>query len=442
MHSGHKKANKTRKTLKPKQIALHLMNNAAPTARNNGVRQMSGPLTKITKQDIDFFESMPVVEVGKHLPGATPYECAAHLYEHVATRFPIEQYEKYIGDVQSYSQTYSYEERTRTKIPHSVMESVMPLLVVRGVQPKINTYMKCVRIVANVEGKHIDTICIISRTTTYIQCIAIGTRQDVGIYSIPEFRYNDGDHPLNPIELSLWNADVHIDRINKSELVGLETGTKAMKVVLSWTALFNPHGAFDVTLEDHASIPCGESSIRLSLVQFLTRPSQRLSWYNSFGFQSKMDVNMELVKDCQAAIQALPVGAIAEYFQSLLDTPPSKKVWYVKTNVESVYVIPSEVAAEDNELPKELMTNVISAMRGLSTTVKDFFTDTKNCAYLSALPYQSDIPIAYVDTSHGSPVTRMFPCAREFLYIEPRLGEGRVIKAHDKKKHTSRRSRH
>jgi len=403
------------------------------------VNHVSDPLTK---QDIDFFESMPVVEVGTHLPGATPYECANNLYDHYAIRFPIEQYEKYIGDVHSYSQIYSYEERTRTKIPHSVMESVMPLLVVRGVQPKILTDMKCVRIVANIEGKKIDTICKISRNTMSIQCVAIGTRQDVGIYSIPEFRYNDGNHPLNPIELSLWNSDVHIDRINKSGLMGLETGTKAMKVVLSWTKLFNPHGAFDVTLEDHASIPCGESSsIRLSLVQFLTRSSQRLSWYNSFGFQSKMDVNIELVKDCQAAIQALPVGAIAEYFQGLLDTPPSKKVWYVKTNVESVYVIPSEVAAEDHELPKELMTNVITAMRGQSTTVKEFFTDTKNCAYLSALPYQSDIPIAYVDTSHGSPVTHMFPCAREFLYLEPRLGEGRVIKAHGKKAHTSRRSR-
>jgi len=427
MGSNHKKGNnKTRKHHTPK---------------NNGPPVVAEAHASFPPQDVDFFESIPIVEVGKHLPGATPYECAAHIYEHVAIRFPIEQYEKYIGDVQSYSQTYSYEERTRTKIPHSVMESVMPLLVVRGVQPKTNTYMKCVRIVANAEGNHIDTICIISRTTTFIQCIAIGTRQRHGVYSIPAVRYLDGDHPLNPIELSLWNADVHIDRINKSGLVGLETGTKAMKVVLSWTKLFNPHGAFDVTLEDHASIPCGESSIRLSLVQFLTRPSQRLSWYNSFGFQSKMDVNMELVKDCQAAIQALPVGAIAEYFQGLLDTPPSKKVWYVKTNVESVYVIPSEVAAEDHELPKELMTNVISAMRGQSATVKEFFTDTKNCAYLAALPYQSDIPIAYVDTSHGSPVTRMFPCAREFLYIEPRLGEGRVIKAHGKKAHTSRRSR-
>ena len=439
MHSSHKNGNKTRKTLKPKQIALHHMNNAVSTARNTSVHHVSGPLTTITKQDIDFFESIPVVEVGAHLPGSTPYECAKHIYEHSAVRFPIEQYEKYIGDVQSYSQTYSYEERTRSKIPHSVMESVMPLLVVRGVQPKTNTYMKCVRIVANVEGKKIDTICIISRTTTFIQCIAIGTRQHHGVYSIPAVRYLDGDHPLNPIELSLWNADVHIDRINKSGLVGLETGTKAMKVVLSWTALFNPHGAFDETLEDHASIPCGESSsIRLSLVQFLTRPSPRLSWYNSFGFQSKMDVNMELVKDCQATIQLLPVGAIAEYFQALLDTPPSKKVWYVKTNVESVYVIPS---VEDNELPKELMTTAIAAMRGLSTTVKDFFTDKDNCVHLSALPYQSDIPIAYVDTSSGSPVVHAFPCAREFLYLEPRLGEARVMKAHGKKTHASRRSR-
>jgi hypothetical protein len=300
-----------------------------------------------------------------------------------------------------------------------------------------------VRIVANVEEKKIETICIIEDNTTFVRCTAIGTRQGVGIYSIPEIRFNDGNYPLNPIVLSLWNADVHIDRINKSGIVGLETGTKAMKVVLSWTALFNPHGAFDVTLEDHASIPCGESSsIRLSLVQFLTRPKPRLSWYNSFGFQSKMDVNEKLIKDCQATIQLLPVGAIAEYFQALLDTPPSKKVWYVKTNVESVYVIPSEVAVEDNELPKELMTTAIAAMRGLSTTVKDFFTDKDNCVHLSALPYQSDIPIAYVDTSSGSPVVHAFPCAREFLYLEPRLGEARVMKAHGKKTHASRRSRH
>ena len=135
---------------------------------------------------------------------------------------------------------------------------------------------------------------------------------------------------------------------------------------------------------------------------------------------------MELVKEYQAAIQALPVRAIADYFHGLLTTPPSEKIWYVKTHGESVYVIPSEVAVEDDELPKELMANTIDAMRGPSTTVKDFFSDKNNCSHLRALPFDSYSPIAYVDTSSGSPVVHAFPCAREFLYLEPRLGEVRV----------------
>lgn len=427
MGSNKKTVRKTRKALKPKQPVLHYMKNTLPKKRNIVLHHVAGLHETITKQDIEFFESVPVVEVGMSIPGGNPYECGAHLFDHVGIRFPIEQYEKYIGSVPSYSHEYSYEEKTKKTIPPGVLDSVIGLLKVRGEYPQTTSDMKCLRILTNVSGKNVESVCAVSKTTTFIEYVVLGTRQHAGIYSFSEFPLKDWERPYNPIELVLWHKDIHIRKINKSNIVGFETGTTAVHIALSWASLFNPRNAFDVTLEDQATIPCGKtSSIRLSLLQFLTRPVPRLSWYNSFGFQSKLNVNTDLVKDYQEKIQAVPISTIADYLQGLLDTPASDDVWYLKSDLASVSLLPSTEALELTELPEEMMTSAIKAMAGQPMTVKDFFSKKDNCSYLRVMPYESSIPIAYVDARGATAKTYAFPCAHEFLYLEPRLGGDRV----------------
>jgi hypothetical protein len=406
-----------------------------PVAANNTTSYVSPPPPPIiprpvTDEDIAFFESVPVVNTWEphRIKGNTPVDRARYLFDKFAKRMPIEQYEKYIDYVRESSHSYSYEEISKKKIPPKVMSAVKDLFTVEGAYPSVKTTGKCIRICSNTDGDLVDSICFLHQiidNNTY-ECIVIGTRQGPGKYSFPlsnAFALESMNHPYNPVELELYYTYIRIRRINKSDIVGLEGGTRAVKVALEWNKLFDPDSKFKVVLEDHATVPCG----RLSLLQFLTKPMPRLSWYNSFGFQAELNVDADRLKQCHKRIQELPVSKIANYLKGLLKAPQrSETTWYVISEYNAITLKPS---AECESLYEDEVIKAIEAMDGKNTTVKDFFTDSKHCEYLRILPLtQIGNPIAYVDTSLKPIKSDTFPLVADFLYVEPRLGEVRVKK--------------
>jgi hypothetical protein len=359
------------------------------------------------------------------LKGKNPLERATTLFKTYAKRFPIEIYKKYVDRINEHNSTYSNEERTGVSIPPAVLDPVRDLLTIQWEYPFVKTTAKCIRIRTHMDGRSLDSICYLGMRDTLIECIILGVRQGPGSYVFPnlnEFPLLDYNHPINGIELELYVDHSHIHHISKTDLPGLDTGTAAVKTALLWNTLFDPEEAFELTLEDQAMIHgCG----RLSILQFLTKSTPRLSWYNSFGFQSEVDVDKDRITECQARIQGIPVSEIAHYFQGLLSLEPSADVWFVVSGPTSIKMTPS---SEHDYLPKKIMTAAVEAMMGSDLTVKEFFTDMKNCSHLMSIPYESSIPIAYVDAHGDPPVTHRFPCAAEFLYVEPRLAGNRVRK--------------
>jgi len=434
--TSNQKTRKSLKTIKAikaiktiKAIPTYANNSIGELRRENHVESIVTVSTRpITKEDIAFFESVPVVDMRAPptLSGRNPLERATSLFQTYAKRFPIEQYEKYIGDVHERNSSYSNEDRTGTTIPPAILDPVRDLLTIQWDYPFVKITAKCIRIRTQVEGRLLDSICYLaSRGSDLIECIVLGTRQGRGSYVFPglnEFPLLDFNRQKNGIELELYASHSHIRQISKTDLPGLETGTAAVKTALSWNALFDPEEAFELTLEDQAVIrDCG----RLSILQFLTKPTPRLSWYNSFGFQSVVDVNEARVAECQARIQGVPVSEIAHYLQGLLSLDLSNNVWFVLSQPESIRMKPS---TEHEYIPRESMMAAVEAMGESDLTVKEFFLDMGNCSHLLIIPYESYIPIAYVDARGSSPVTHRFPCAAEFLYVEPRLAGNRVRK--------------
>ena len=296
--------NRTRKSLKPKRRKItHLNNSVNVKKTTKGINSVltNVPVNAInsgepaavprpvTDEDVAFFESVPAVNTWEphRIKGTTPAERACYIFDTFAKRMPIEQYEKYIDYVRESSHSYSYEETSKKKIPAKVMSAVKDLFEVEGAYPTVKTTGKCIRICSKTDGDVVDSICFLHKifdNDTY-ECIVIGTRQGPGKYSFPlsnAFALESMNHPYNPVELELYSTYIRIRRINKSDIVGLEGGTRAVKVSLEWNKLFNPTSKFKVVLEDHATVPCG----RLSLLQFVTKPVPRLSWYNSFGFHA------------------------------------------------------------------------------------------------------------------------------------------------------------
>jgi len=413
----------------------HLSNNI-PTRKNNRVNAVlatvNSPNQKgrpITHRDIAFFESVPVIDTSTRLEGSTPRERALFVFEHLASRFPLPIFKKYVSDFADPT-LYSYKEITGTSIPAPILESVLDLLTEEGVKPyppPLKTYMKCIRIQSIVDSKPLDTICLMTKNDdkNYIEYFVMATRQAKGVYSFNKSNefpvlYYANDDP--PIILNLYDTESYIAKINKSDILGFETGTGNVHVALHWVSLFDPEGVVDVTLEDAATVPCGKGNSSLSFLQFITRPISRMSWYNSFGFSGTVETDLERVALCQARIQALPVTEIAEYLDGLMKTPVSESVWYV---------ISLELVRSKNlgEYIMEIMSKAVEAMRKTPGSVKEFFSMPENCEYLYVLPYRSSIPIAYVeDRDHEKPVVHRFPLASEFLYVGPRIGGNRILK--------------
>jgi len=442
--------NKTRKSLKPKDPTITYASNSFKNIKkiNKGVNSvLTNVLTNlaantpahntdeppviprpITKTDVAFFESVPVVNTWEphRIKGITPSERAHYIFDTFAKRMPIEQYEKYVDYVRESSHSYNYEETSKKKIPPKVMSAVKNLFTVEGAYPTVKTTAKCIRICSNTDGDVVDAICILQKIIdddTY-ECIVMGTRQSSGKYSFPlsnAYALFNMNHPYNPVELELYSTYIRIRRINKSDIVGLEGGTRAVKVALEWNKLFNPVDKFKVVLEDHATLPCG----RLSLLQFVTKPVPRLSWYNSFGFRAKLNVDADRLKQCHKRIQELPVFKIADYLKGLLKAPQrSETTWYVVSEYNVMMLKPS---TEFEDIYETAILKAIEAMDGKEIPVKDFFSDSKHCEYLRILPLsQVQNPIAYVDTSVKPIQSDTFPLIADFLYIEPRLGEVRI----------------
>jgi hypothetical protein len=387
----------------------------------------------VTEDDIAFFESVPVVNTWEPhvLKGKTPSERADSLFQKFGKRMPIDVYEKYIENVRRMSRAYSYEEISKTKIPPNVMSAVKDIFTIDGAYPSIKTTSKCIRICSNTDGHVVDSICFLNRFPTIIdnesyECMVMGTRQGPGNYSFPSsnaFSLLNQNHTYNPVELELYPTYIRIRRINKSDIVGLETGTQAVKVALEWNKLFNPESNYKVVLEDHAAV----AGVRLSLLQFITKPIPRLSWYNSFGFQAELNVDADRLKQCHKRIQELPVHKIAHYLKGLLKAPQnSKTTWYVIIEYNTIVLKPS---TEIEYLESEFMEKAIEAMDGKKTTVKDFFSDPAQYKHLGVLPLKDyDCTIAYVDTSTKPIKSGTFPLIDDFMYIAPRLGEVRVKK--------------
>jgi len=410
--------------LKPIVVVPTYANNSVNNLqRKYGVESVPTVFARpITKEDIAFFESVPIVDVKTVLKGSNPLGRAITLFKSYGKRFPIEIYKKYVGRINEYTDTYSKEERTGVMIPPAVLEPVRDLLTIQWTYPFVKTTAKCIRI----RSDELECICYLAtRGPELIECIVMGVRQGPGIYVFPdfnEFPLLDDHHKKNAIELELYGDHSHIRQISKTDLPGLDTGTAAVNTALAWNTLFDPEDAFELTLEDQAVIrECG----RLSILQFLTKSTPRLSWYNSFGFQSVLEVDDERIADCQAQIQGLRVSEIAHYFQGLLSLEPSADVWFVLSQPESIRMKPS---TEHDYMPEDGMEAAVEAMVGSDLTVKEFFSNKENCKHLSIIPYESYIPIAYVDAQVSPPVTHRFPCAAEFLYVEPRLAGNRVRK--------------
>jgi len=127
-----------------------------------------------------------------------------------------------------------------------------------------------------------------------------------------------------PINFEISDEGINIGNINKSSIVGHETGKQNMLIALAISKFMNPEGKANVTIYDSASIPCADpdgknnNELPLSYYRFLTKEKAEPSWYNSFGFRSKYEVDLDRMVDYQRKLQSLSMTDIADYFDKLI----------------------------------------------------------------------------------------------------------------------------